>query len=159
VKTIRGYIALNQTYPSRINGYYCIGESNITNFDADPNVDCGLSSNIKHDTSNTSIFNNGIKTIRASLPKFPGVSVDLNSTTKSAGMLFRGTDVYDPGGENIASYPTLNFSLEGSDQDCVLRPVASSYSGGDFVMSSSKYSYSGTLGTACRIMLLDPTKL
>lgn len=159
LKGINEYIALNQAYPAAV-GVYCIGTSNITNMDVNPDVDCGVSNNIKHDAAPlTATFNSGIKTVRSTLPDFPGMPVQFSGGFSMSGMLLRGIDVYDPTGQNIANYPTLIFALEGADQDCVLRPLATSYAGGSFtMMSSGKNSYTDT-ATACRVMLPDPTKL
>jgi hypothetical protein len=74
-------------------------------------------------------------------------------------MLLRASDTYDPSGENITTYPTLIFFLEGANQDCVLRPLATGYGGGNFTKATGINSYSGASGTGCRIMLPDPTKL
>src|SRR5690606_15848730 len=89
VKSIKQYIAINQAYPAPAVNLYCIGESNITDLDTDPDVDCGLSNNIKHSNSNTTTFNNQIRTIRSSLPDFPGKPVQVTSTATGSGMLFR----------------------------------------------------------------------
>jgi prepilin-type N-terminal cleavage/methylation domain-containing protein len=161
VKSIKQYLAVNQAYPTALtsSSIFCIGESNITNLDADPDVDCGLSSNIKHDSSTyTPTFNNGIKTLRPSLPTFPGKPVEVTSTASGSGMLFRAYDTFDPTGENVANYPTLIFFLEGPDQDCVLRPLATAYGGGNFTETTAKNSYSN-IGTACRVMLPNPRSL
>jgi len=158
VNSIEAYIAANGTYPGAIATLYCIGESNITDFDENPDIDCGVSNNIKHTNAGTTTFNNNIKSLRSSLPEFPGNPVEITSALQGAGMLFRATDIYDPTGENVASYPTLIFFLEGSDQDCVLRPLATAYGGGSFVQATGKNSYSN-IGTACRVMLTNPMDL
>ena len=158
VKGFKEYIAANQTYPTNVVGAFCIGTSNITDMDTNPDVDCGASNNIKHDsTSLTEGVNDGISTLRSSLPMFPGQPVELTSTIQGAGIHFRALDTYDPSGENIASYPTLVYFLEGADQDCVLKPLSTSYAG-NFTKTTNKNSYSN-VGTACRVMLPDPTKL
>lgn len=158
VDSIKQYIAVNSAYPS-VLALYCIGESNVTDLDTDPDVDCGLSNNVKKNSSvYTPAFNNGIKTLRSSLPAFPGKHVQMTSTTIGSGMLFRASDTYDPTGENVATYPTLIFFLEGADQDCVLRPLATAYGGGNFVKATGKNSASD-IGTACRVMLPDPRNL
>lgn len=158
VASIEQYIAANSAYPANLSTF-CIGESNITDFDVDPDVDCGVSNNIKkNSTTNTTAFNNGIKTLRSSLPVFPGKPVQITSTTQGSGMLFRAQDIYDISGENVANYPTLIFFLEGADQDCVLRPLATAYGGGNFTKATGKNSHSD-IGTACRVMLRDPRTL
>jgi len=158
VEAIKEYTVVNQVYPASLSAY-CIGESNITNLDANPDADCGASNNVKHSSaSETPAFNAGIKTMRSSLPNFPGTPVDITAGIKGSGMLFR-SEIYDVGGENIANYPTLIFFLEGADQDCVLRPLANAGLGGNFVKTTAKNSYPLDMGTACRVMLLDPTKL
>lgn len=136
---------------------YCIGTNNPTDLDANPDTDCGLSNNVKHDSANTTIFNQGISTI-STLPVFPSKAVDF-SVYKVGGMLYRSTDTFDPTGKNIANYPTLTFALEGAGQDCVVGPVVTSFSGGDFTQTTSKYSSSQGNGTGCRIMLVDPTAM
>jgi len=156
VKAIKAYTALNQRYPGTL-GTYCIGESNITDFDANPDADCGLSNNIKHDYSGyTTTFNTGIKTV-ASLPDFPGKQVPVTSGVTGMGILLR-TETYDPTGENIPNVPTIIYFLDGANQDCVLRPLVTPYQGGDFVKTTAKNSYTD-IGTACRVMLDDPAKL
>lgn len=157
VKSIKQYIAVNQAYPATLN-MYCIGESNITDLDTDPDVDCGLSNNVKHNSGYTTTFNNQIKTLRSSLPTFPGKPVQVTATATGSGMLFRAYDTYDPTGENVANYPTLIFFLEGPDQDCILRPLTTTYAGGNFTEATGKNSYS-SVGTACRVMLPDPRNL
>jgi prepilin-type N-terminal cleavage/methylation domain-containing protein len=161
VEAIKQYIAANQSYPTSLASptLFCIGESNITDLDADPNVDCGMSNNVKHNSSTyTPAFNNAILTLRSSLPDFPGKPVQMTSTVQGSGMLFRAYDTYDPSGENIPNYPTLIFFLEGPDQDCVLRPLATQYGGGNFTMTTAKNSGSD-VGTACRVILPDPRNL
>lgn len=157
MKSIEQYVAANQAYPATM-GTYCIGESNITDLDANPDVDCGISNNIKHNATQTTIFNNGIKTLRSSLPAFPGKPVQITPALTASGMLFRAADIYDSAGENVANYPTLLFFLEGVDQDCVLRPLTTAYAGGNFVKTAGKNSFSD-VGTACRVMLPDPRNL
>ncbi len=160
VNAIKSYVVVNQGYPSSSSGgTFCIGTSNATNLDANPDVDCGITGNIKHDAVvATPAFNNAILTILSSLPRFPADSVLLTSSSVS-GMLFRGTDTFDPTGKNIASYPTLIFALNGSDQDCVLRPLATPGEGGNFTAVSTKNSGSYASGTLCRVILPDPTSL
>lgn len=154
VKSIKSYIALNQAYPAPLT-IYCIGEDNIADFDSNADVDCGSSNNIKHNNSYTAIFNSGVKTI-TSLPSFPGKPVQYTDTIKGSGMLFRAYDTYTETG--VTSYPTLIFFLEGSDQDCVLRPLATNGLGGNFTSTTAKNS-SSSVGTACRVILPDPTNL
>lgn len=160
LKSVSEYVATNQAYPTPMS-IYCIGTSNITTMDAYPDVDCGVSNNIKHDSSTlTPQFNTAIKTIRSTLPDFPGKPVSLSGGINVSGMLLRAADIYDPTGQNIANYPTLIFALEGADQDCILRPLATNFGGGNFTMiTSGKNSYSDGIGTACRVILPDPTKL
>lgn len=157
VKSIEQYIAVNQAYPATLNTY-CIGENNIADFDANPDVDCGVSNNIKHNSSSTTTFNNNLKTLSTPLPAFPGKPVQIDSTLTGSGMLLRASDIYDPTGENVANYPTLIFFLEGANQDCVLRPLATNYAGGNFTEAAGKNSYSN-VGTGCRVMLHDPRSL
>lgn len=160
VNAIKSYVAVNQSYPpSSSGGTFCIGTNNITNLDANSDVDCGITGNVKHDSvTATPAFNTAVLTIVNTLPKFPGDPVLLTASTAS-GMLFRGTDTYDPTGKNIASYPTLIFALSGSDQDCILRPLATPAEGGSFTLISTKYSTSYANGTLCRVVLPDPTSL
>ncbi|MCY1535206.1 hypothetical protein D9M68_706000 [compost metagenome] len=98
-----------------------------------------------------------MKTITPRLPDFPGKPIQLTSTRKGLGMLWR-SETYDPTGENIANVPTLIYFLDGANQDCVLGPLVTPYGGGDFVKTTAKNSYSD-IGTACRVMLDDPAKL
>src|SRR5690606_32457113 len=132
VKSIEAYLAVHNAYPATLGALYCIGESNVTDLDENPNVDCGLSNNVKHSSSHTTTFNNNILTLRSSLPDFPGTPVQMTSTTVGSGMLFRAMDTFDPSGENVEDYPTLIYFLEGANQDCVLRPLATAYGGGNF---------------------------
>ncbi len=157
VEAIKSYGTLNQKYPHTA-GTYCIGESNITDFDTNADADCGVSNNIKHDyTGYTTTFNANMKTLTSKLPDFPGKPIQLTSSLKGLGMLWR-SETYDPTGENIPNIPTLIYFLEGANQDCVLGPLVTPYQGGDFVKTTAKNSYSD-VGTACRVMLSDPTKL
>ncbi|MNQ41771.1 Fimbrial protein precursor [compost metagenome] len=157
LRAINAYAAVNQKYPHN-TGAYCIGESNITDFDTNPDADCGVSDNIKHDYTITgATFNANTKTVTSRLPEFPGKPVQISSTRQGMGMLWR-TETFDPTGENIANVPTLIYFLEGADQDCILGPLVTPYQGGNFVKTTAKNSYSD-VGTACRVMLGDPTKL
>jgi prepilin-type N-terminal cleavage/methylation domain-containing protein len=156
IKSLKSYTTINQTYPATL-GWYCIGESNITNFDGNPDVDCGVSNNIKHNaTIETPAFNAELKKI-STLPQFPGKPVQLDSNLSGSGMLLR-PETYDPTGENIPNVPTLIFFLEGPNQDCVVGPLVTPYAGGNFVKTTAKNSYSN-IGTACRVMLENPSKL
>jgi len=157
IKDIKAYVSTNGSYPSSQAQMYCIGTSNPTDLDANPDVDCGLSNNVKHDSAQTTIFNQGISTI-STLPNFPGKAVDFG-TFKAAGMLYRSYDTFDPTGKNIANYPTLTFALEGANQDCGVGPLATSFSGGDFAQATGKYSLSQGNGTGCRVMLVDPSAM
>lgn len=112
IKSIKAYVSSNGSYPSSVAQIYCIGTNNPTDLDANPDTDCGLSNNVKHDSANTTIFNQGISTI-STLPIFPSKAVDF-SVYKVGGMLYRSTDTFDPTGKNIANYPTLTFALEGA---------------------------------------------
>jgi len=154
------YTTVNQAYPAgAVGNIFCIGENNPTNLDANPDIDCGITGNIKHDTGLTVTFNNAIKTVRNSLPVFPSTSITYDSGVAGTGMLMRAFDTNTTA--SVAGYPTLMFFLDGPNQDCILRPLASSYGGGNFTVlgSSSINSYSGATGTGCRIVLPDPTKL
>lgn len=157
IRAIQSYATINQKYP-HVAGVYCIGESNITDFDTNSDGDCGVSNNIKHDyTGYTSTFNTNVKTIVSKLPEFPGKPIQLTSSLKGMGLLWR-SEILDPTGENIPNVPTLIYFLEGANQDCVLGPLVTPYQGGDFVKTTAKNSYSD-VGTACRVMLSDPAKL
>ena len=157
VKALKSYAAVNQKYPGGA-GAYCIGESNITDFDTNPDYDCGMSDNLKHDyATSMANFNTNLKTILPKLPEFPGKPVQLTANLKGLGMLYR-TDTYDASGENIANVPTLIFFLEGANQDCGVSPLVTPHQGGSFVRTTAKYSYSD-VGTACRVMLEDPARL
>lgn len=155
------YTSTNQAYPSgAVGNLFCIGENNPTNLDVNPDPDCGVSGNLKHDnTTFTANFNNAIKTVRSSLPVFPSASITFDSGFTGTGMLMRAFDTNTTTG--VTGYPTLIFFLDGPNQDCVLRPLASAYGGGNFTIlgSSAINSYSGATGTACRVVLPDPTKL
>lgn len=154
------YMSANQAYPAgAVGNIFCIGESNPTNLDANPDVDCGVTGNIKHDGAGTPVFNTAIKTVRSSLPIFSGVSITYDTGATGTGMLLRAFDTNNTAG--VANYPTLIFFLDGSNQDCVLRPLASNYAGGSFTVlgSTATNSYSGATGTGCRVILPDPTKL
>lgn len=157
VKSLKAYTASNQKYP-HVSGVYCIGESNITDFDANADADCGVSNNLKHDYAGyTSTFNSNLKSIASRLPDFPGKPVQLTSGLKGLGMLWR-SETLDPTGENVPNVPTLIYFLEGANQDCALGPLVTPYQGGDFIKTTAKNSYSD-VGTACRVMLDDPAKL
>ena len=154
------YPAANQAYPAgAVGNIFCIGENNPTNLDANSDVDCGVTGNIKHDTSLTATFNNAIKTVRSSLPVFPSASITYDSGLSVTGMLMRAFDTNTT--TSVAGHPTLIFALDGSSQDCILRPLASTATGGNFTVlgSSAVNSYSGATGTLCRVVLPDPTKL
>lgn len=154
------YTATNQAYPAgAVGNIFCIGENNPTNLDVNPDVDCGITGNIKHDTALTATFNTAIKTIRSSLPVFPSASITYDAGVSGTGMLMRAFDTNTTAG--VAGHPTLIYTLDGPNQDCILRPLATPYGGGNFTIlgSSSINSYSGATGTGCRVVLPDPTKL
>ena len=157
---ITEYTASNQAYPAgAVGNDFCIGENNPTNLDANADVDCGVTGNIKHDGAGTPTFNNAIRTVRNSLPVFPSASIAYDSGLSVTGMLMRAFDTNTTA--SVSGYPTLIFALDGSNQDCILRPLASTATGGNFTVlgASAINSYSGATGTLCRVVLPDPTKL
>lgn len=153
VKLFNSYVTANGKYPAN-QGWYCIGETNITTFDSNPDIDCGVSNNVKHDDSTlTTTLNTEIRTLGA-LPQFPGEPVQVDSSLKGSGLLLR----FETNTADSKSYPTLIFFLRGSDQDCAVRPLVTPWGGGNFTVTSAKNSYS-SVGTACRVMLSNPTNL
>ena len=155
IKSIKAYVYANGSYPLTGSQIFCIGTNNPTDLDVNPDVDCGLTGNVKHDSVGTPTFNQAIATI-STLPKFPSKSVDFGSYL-TAGLLYRATDIYDPTGQNIPTYPTLIYALDGANQDCELGPLVVPFGGGNFVTTTAKNSATSGNGTGCRVMLDDPS--
>ncbi len=155
-KLITSYVAVNNSYPL-VNGYHnCLGSGNVTNWDADPNEDCGWSNNVKHPSST---MTNAFATMGIA-PSFPAATLQIASGFYGTGISLRASETLDPSGTPKASYPTLLYWLAGVNQDCVLRPVVTYVSGGIALSSTAISSGNdGPNATQCRIALPDPYAL
>ena len=150
-KLITLYVTQNGGYGAiRSGGHYCLGSGNPTNWDANPDEDCVATGSIKHPNAT-------INTELASVGSFPEAPPVLNVGTGSrTGISFRQSDTLDPTGQNEANYPTLWYYLDGTSQDCVLRPVVRPQSGGVVIDSSATYTSNDGTTTVCRIAVPDP---
>lgn len=156
-KRIIAYTATNGAYPpTSIPNHSCLGSDGYpTDLDVNGDVDCYSSGNVKHPVSSI----NAAYATLGSLPVFPGDKLDtVSSSGIVAGISLRAFDTYDPAGTPKASYPMLWYWLKGSGQDCVLRPVLGSVSGG-YQASTGINSGSTSSGTVCVIGLPDPANL
>lgn len=157
-KRIQAYTAANTAYPpGALNNHACLGTGYPTDLDVNPDEDCLGTGNVKH--PNTSL-NNALATL-GTLPVFPPdklVSGAAIGTT--AGISLRSVDalVDTSTGTSQAQYPFLYYWLRGTNQDCVLRPVAVSVSGGYATSTASSTTNDGSL-TRCMILLPDPLAL
>ncbi len=154
-KIIVSYTVIYNTYPMPAGNHRCLGTGNETNWDANPDEDCYWSTNIKH--TNTAL-NTEIAKVATSIPQ--AVTQHLPMTTGFAsGISFRNADTLDPTGTPVVNYPVLLYFLEGTNQDCVLRPIALTVTGG--IQIDQLATNSGNLGptTFCRIALTNPNQL
>lgn len=151
-KLINLYLTQNGGYASlRNGGHYCLGSGYPTNWDANADEDCLKSNSIKHP-------NAAINNLLANVGALPAAVPVINSGGVGfTGVSFRQSDVLDPTGQNMPDYPTLWYYLDGNNQDCVLRPVIKTVSGGITIDTTASYSYNDTGTTVCRIALPDPT--
>ncbi|MES2876119.1 MAG: type II secretion system protein [Patescibacteria group bacterium] len=156
-KIITAYATTNTSYPSgMINNHYCLGsEGYPTNFDVNADVDCFGTGNIKHPLASA---NTAFGTI-ASLPKYPGDSIVTGAAIGTVvGISLRAQDTLDPAGTPKIQYPMLQYWLHGTNQDCVLRPVAQSVAGG-YVQGTATSTGNQGPATLCVILLPDPASL
>jgi prepilin-type N-terminal cleavage/methylation domain-containing protein len=157
-KRIIAYASSNGSYPpSALNNHTCLGTGNPTDLDANPDEDCLGSGNVKHPLAS---INTAYATL-GTLPSFPTdklVSTSAIGTT--AGISMRSVDALDPGTANEKLlYPFLYYWLKGTNQDCVLRPVAAVISGG-YTTATTPNTISNEGGlTRCMILMPDPSAL
>ena len=155
-KLISAYIAQNGRYPSgALNAHNCLGTGNPTDFDVNPDEDCNGTGNIKHPSAT---INSAYMTIASKLPSFPGNKMTSSSTGTVAGIGLRAIDTLDPATTPKIQYPMLHYWLDGNNQDCVLRPIAQSVSGG-YVESAAAFSANDAGLTRCIVLLPDPNAL
>ena len=157
-KRIQTYIAMNGTYPpGALNNHACLGTGYPTDLDVNPDEDCLGTGNVKHPNA---ALNNALATLGPH-PVFPPEKlVTTAGIGTTAGISLRSVDALDPGTPNEKLiYPFLYYWLKGSNQDCILRPVATSVTGG--YTSSTGISTVANEGghTRCMILLPDPASL
>lgn len=158
-KIITSYVAANGSYPaSTFLNHTCLGLNYPTDLDVNPDEDCFGTGNLKHPISsiNTSYASIG------TLPKFPlDKLVSSSAIGTTVGISLRAQDKLDPGTANEKlNYPFLYFFLAGTNQDCVLRPIAVNVTGGYSVSNTVINSVPNEGGiTRCMIALPDPTSL
>lgn len=156
-KLIQAYTAQNGAYPaSTISNHVCLGTGYPTDFDANADEDCFGTGNIKHPHSG---INAAYQTLVAQLPAFPAAKLTSTSAGTVAGISVRAYDTLDPAGTPKLSYPMLHYWLEGVNQDCGLRPVAQSVSGGYVIGATVSTSANDGGATRCVIILPDPNAL
>lgn len=150
-KLITLYITQNGGYAAlRNGGHYCLGSGYPTNWDVNADEDCLKSNAIKHPSA-------AVNSLLANIGSLPAPTPVINSGgIDYTGVSLRQSDILDPTGQNEADYPTLWFYLEGTNQDCVLRPVAKLVTGGITIDTTATYSYNDSGMTVCRIALPDP---
>lgn len=158
-KLIVAYTSQNGAYPSSsLNNHTCLGTGNPVDLDTNTaNEDCLGSGNVKHPSAT---INAAWATI-AALPSFPGDKlVSTSGIGTTAGISLRSVDPLDPGTPNEKTlYPFLYYWLRGTDQDCVLRPVATIVTGG-YTKGSAINTLANEGGlTRCMILLPDPAAL
>jgi prepilin-type N-terminal cleavage/methylation domain-containing protein len=157
-KLITAYTSQNGAYPAgSLNNHTCLGTGNPTDLDANPDEDCLGTGNVKHPATS---INTAYKTL-ATLPNFPGDKlVSTAGIGTTAGISLRSIDTLDPGTpEAKTTYPFLYYWLNGTNQDCVLRPVAAVVSGG-YSASTAINTMANEGGlTRCMILLPDPAAL
>lgn len=157
-KLITAYTSQNRAYPtSSLNNHTCLGTGNPTDLDVNPDEDCLGTGNVKHPLAS---INTAYSTI-ATLPSFPTSKlVSASAIGTTAGISLRSIDTLDPGMPNAkAVYPFLYYWLRGTDQDCVLRPVAAVVAGG-YTTGTTANTLANEGGlTRCMILLPDPATL
>ena len=158
-KIIIAYTSANGSYPvSSINNHTCLGTGNPTDLDQNPDEDCNGTGNVKHPLSS---INSAYATI-GTLPKFPAEKLITSSAIgTTAGISLRSVESLDPGTANEKlMYPFLYYWLAGTNQDCVLRPIAVNISSGYTISSSAINTVANEGGiTRCMIALPDPSNL
>jgi len=155
-KRIIAYTAANGTYPtSSLGNHFCLGGDGYpTDLDANADVDCNTSANVKHPLASI----NAAYSTLGSLPVYPGDKLDIGSGTTAVGISVRAYDTLDPAGAAKTQYPMLWYWLAGSGQDCILRPVLANVSGG-LQQTTAINSGSSAGNTGCVIALPDPATL
>lgn len=156
-KRIMQYTVVNGRYPAPLPGAFhgCLGTDGYpTDLDANPDVDCHSSANVKHPNS---AVNTAFATLGA-LPVYPADKLSSGVYATTSGISLRAIDALDPAGANKTLYPMLWYWLDGNNQDCVLRPVASSVSGG-YQQTTAVNSGNQGSSTTCIILLPDPSAL
>lgn len=157
-KRIIAYTSSTGSYPaSTIGNHFCLGGDGYpTNLDTNADIDCYASNNVKHVLASV----NTAYAALGALPTYPGDKIDSGTGYGVvAGISLRAMDTFDPAGSAKAQYPMLWYWLEGSGQDCILRPVVSAVSGGFQVTSSVNSASTTGVSTLCIIALQDPSYL
>ncbi len=158
-KIIVSYTSTKGSYPaSTINNHTCLGIGNPTDLDANADEDCLGTGNIKHPLTS---INTAYASI-SNLPRFPAdklVSSAAIGTT--AGISLRAIDTLEPSTANERlMYPLLYYWLAGTNQDCVLRPVAVTVAGGYSSSTTAVNTVANEGGiTRCMIVLPDSSNL
>lgn len=156
-KRITQYTVVNGKYPAPLPAAWhgCLGSDGYpTDLDANPDIDCYSSGNVKH--PNTSL--NAAFATLGTLPVYPADKLSSGAYLTTSGISLRAIDALDPAGANKTSYPMLWYWLDGNNQDCVLRPVASAVSGG-YQQTTAVNSGNQGSSTTCIIVLPDPSAL
>lgn len=158
-KLIQNYVSTKGRYPlsSGPGTHVCLGWGNPTSWagNTDSSEDCFVSNNIKN--ANTNV-NNDFATI-STLPKFPAKELARSANTTALGISLRTVDTLDPLGVPKTDYPMLIYWLEGNDQDCVLRPLVKSVSGGYEIDNNISYSLNEGPSTRCIVAMPDPNNI
>lgn len=151
-KLIMLYVTQNGGYGAiRNSAHYCLGTGNPTDWDANPDEDCVKTTGIKH-------MNAALNAQLATIGTLPKATPMITTGGMSySGVSLRQVDILDPTGANIADYPTLWYYLEGTNQDCVLRPVVKAISGGITIDTAASSTVNDGTTTVCRVALSDPT--
>lgn len=145
------YLARNGQYPAETyNRHFCLAYGYPTDLDTNPDEDCYVGTNVKH-PSDTPL--NALKTVTSTFPNYPTQKLTAQNT-QVVGISMRSHDSLNA----QTYYRMLHYWLEGTNQDCVLRPVAKSVSSGVWTTGASTDTYTSNDGnlTRCVILLPDP---
>ncbi|MBL8160185.1 type II secretion system protein [Candidatus Saccharibacteria bacterium] len=158
-KLLKTYTADDGAYPPGISmtgsgGHICLGEGLPADMDANVDEDCGESTNVKHPAA---AMNTALKTPSPTLPSFPTTPLyNSAGTAFISGITLRTMTTVD----SVANTPLLQYLLEGTNQDCKLRPLANgAYSSTTAARVTQSYSGSWGSSTVCRVILPLPSEL
>jgi len=145
------YIVQNGGYAAlRSGGHYCLGSGYPTDWDINSDEDCLKSNSIKHTSA-------AVNALLAGIGSPPALTPIISSGGVSyMGVSLRQSDILDPTGQNEANYPTLWYYLDGTNQDCVLRPLIKVISGGITIDPTATSTTNDATTTVCRVALPDP---